>query len=376
MKFDEIPGHGEVKTILRGMVKNKRIPHALLFHGEEGNGNLPMAFTFAQFIFCEKRSNEDSCGECRQCLRLKKLEHPDLHLVFPFSLSKNTRTCDPLASDFRKAFLHQPFLDLSDWFNELGAENKQPVIPAEESDQIIRKLSYTSFENNYKIMVIWMPEKMNQASANKLLKILEEPPDETLFFLVTSHLDQLLTTIISRTQLIKFSPLQNEEMKVALQQKFSIPQDRATQVAALSDGNLRTALRILSEDGGTVAYFQQFQTMMRYCHRYDIFRISQWVDELAATGREQQKYFFQYALNLLRDCLLLNYGSESLVHTQGEELAFLKKFAPFVHERNFEKMSEELNLACHHIERNAHAKILLLDLSLKINELLNTPKPQ
>ena len=376
MRFDEIPGHGEVKKILRGMVYNKRIPHALLFLGEEGGGNLPMAFAFAQFIFCERKAENDSCGECRQCLRLKKLEHPDLHLVFPFALSKNTRTCDPLVSDFRIAFLQQPFLDLSDWFNELGAENKQPVIPAEESDQIIRKLSYTSFENNYKVMVIWMPEKMNHASANKLLKILEEPPDETLFFLVTSHFDQLLTTIISRTQLIKISPLQNEEMKLALQQKFSVTQERAAQIASISDGNLRSALRILSENGSTIAFFEHFKTMMRYCHRYDIFRITQWVDEIASLGREQQKYFFQYALNLLRECLMLNYGSGSLVHSQGEELAFLKKFAPFVHERNFEKMSEELNLACHHIERNAHAKILLTDLSLKINELLNTPKPQ
>ena len=376
MKFQDIPGYDEVKNTLLGMVRNKRIPHALLFSGEEGSGNLPAAFAFAQYIFCERKTETDSCGECRQCLRLKKLEHPDLHLVFPLALSKNVRTCDPLVSDFRQAFLRQPFLDLSDWFNELGADNKQPVIPAEESDQIIRKLSYTSFENGYKVMVIWMPEKMNQASANKLLKILEEPPGETLFFLVTSHLDQLLTTIISRTQLVKFSPLYPEEMGVFLQKKFTLPKEKAVQIAALANGNCRTALTVLSEDSGKGAYFQQFQTMMRFCLRYDVIKISHWVDEMAAGGREHQKYFFHYALNLLRECLMLNFGDASLIRSRGEELEFLKKFSPFVHYNNFELMCEELNTACFHVERNAHAKILLMDLSLKLNELLNKPKPQ
>lgn len=376
MKFDEIAGHEDVKARLRGMVEHKRIPHALLMNGAEGNGNLPVAFAFAQYIFCENRTATDSCGNCRHCIRLKKLEHPDLHLVFPFALSKDIRVCDALVGDFRKTFLQQPFMTLADWFNELGADNKQPVIPADESDQIIKKLSYTSFEGRYKIMVIWMPEKMNVASANKLLKILEEPPDDTLFFLVTSHLDQLLTTIISRTQLVQLGSLSDEELAGALQKKFGVARERALQVAALSDGNYREALRILSEDEGSVQYLAHFQAFMRCCLKFDIFKVSEWVDATAAMGREKQKYFLQYALQVLRECLMNNYGSASLVKLAGDELEFVKKFSPFVHRGNYERMVEEINDAYYHVERNAHAKILFMDLALKMNELINIKNPE
>ncbi len=357
------------------MVKNKRIPHALLLNGSEGNGNLPMAIAFAQFILCPDRTETDSCGVCRQCLRIKKLEHPDLHLVFPFALSKDIRVCDSLIGDFRKAFITQPYMTLADWFNELGAENKQPVIPADESDQIIKKLSYTSYEGNYKIMIIWMPEKMNNASANKLLKILEEPPDDTLFFLVTSHLDQLLTTIISRTQLVQFGSVDDEVMANELRQKFGVNNERALQISSLSDGNYREALKLLSDDAGSVEFLQHFQLFMRSALKFDIFKVSEWVDATAAMGREKQKYFIQYAIHLLRECLVNNYGTPTLVKLAGNELEFIKKFSPFVHRGNFERMIEELNNAYYHVERNAHAKILFMDLSMKMNELINLRNP-
>ena len=357
------------------MVVKKRIPHALLFNGEEGCGHLAVALAFTQFIFCENKTEQDSCGKCRQCLRIQKLEHPDLHLVFPIALSSQLRNSDGVIADFRKVVLKQPFLKLEDWFNELGAENKQPIIPAEESDQIIKKLSYTSYEGGYKVMLVWMPEKMNAAPSNKLLKILEEPPDATLFFLVASALDQLLTTIISRTQLVKFPPLKDEELTDALRRKFGVSGEKASQVASLSGGNFREALAVLSGEEDDVQYLVLFQQLMRNALRFDIFKAGEWVEQVSDLGRESQKHFIQYALNMLRECLMNNFGSSALIKLSGQELDFIKKFSPFVHLGNYERMVEELNNAYYHVERNAHAKILFMDFSLKMNELLNLKHP-
>jgi DNA polymerase-3 subunit delta' len=376
MQFSQIIGQTEIISKLTGMVERKRIPHALLLNGTEGGGNLATAFAFAQYVFCEERTNNDSCNKCRQCLRMRKLEHPDLHLVFPFALSKDQRVCDTLVVDFIKAFLNQPYLTLADWFNELGAENKQPVIPADESDQIIKKLSYTSFEGKYKILVIWMPEKMNIASANKLLKILEEPPDDTLFFLATSHIDLLLSTIISRTQLVQFGKIAEEKIAESLQIKFGIEKEKALQIAALADGNYREALGIISEDDGNILFLQHFQEFMRAVLKFDVFKVSKWVDSTAALGREKQKYFLQYALQMLRECLMNNSGSGLLVKLVGDELEFIKKFSPFIHQNNYEKIAEEFNNAYFHVERNAHAKILFMDMALKMNELINLKKAE
>jgi DNA polymerase III subunit delta' len=375
MKFEEIPGHYDIKNTLRSMVSNRRIPHALLFSGEEGCGHLPTAVAFIQYIFCENKSAEDSCGKCRQCSRISKLEHPDLHLVFPIALSSDLRSSDGVVSDFRKIFLTQPFIKLEDWFNELGAENKQPVIPADESDQIIRKLSYTSYEGGYKVMLVWMPEKMNSTSANKLLKILEEPPDDTLFFLVTSSLDQLLTTIISRTQLVRFSPLSDEEISRGLVGKMGVSEEKAKMVSSLCGGNYRDALSVLSGEEGEVNYLELFQQFMRNALRFDVFKASEWVDNISSVGRENQKHFILYSLSILRECLMNNYGDQSLVKLAGAELEFIKKFSPFVNNGNYERMVEILNTAYYHIERNAHGKILFMDLALKMEELINVKNP-
>lgn len=374
MRFEDVPGHKEIKNTLISMVSNKRIPHALLFCGEDGSGHFATAVSFIQFIFCENRLQNDSCGKCRQCNRIQKLEHPDLHLVFPIALSTQLRTSDNVLPRFRKAFLGQPFLRLEDWFNELGAENKQPVIAADESDQIIRKLSYTSYEGGYKVMLVWMPEKMNLTSANKLLKILEEPPDNTLFFLVASAIDQLLTTIISRTQTIRFSPLADNEISSALVVKFGATNEKAIQVASISGGNIREAIGILSGSEEEVEYLKLFQQLMRVALRFDAMSAGEWVDKIAVLGRESQKHFLLYSINLLRECLLNNFGGELLIKSSGQEKEFLIKFSPFLHRGNYEKMVEEINTAHYHVERNAHAKILFMDLVLKMNELINIKK--
>lgn len=374
MFFADIPGQKDVKERLQRMVHDERIPHALLFLGNEGTGNLPMSVTFVQYVFCTNKQNNEPCNQCASCNKVMKLAHPDLHFVYPIAANKDVRLSEHVMAEFREAFLANNFMNQQDWFNELNAENKQPTIAAEESNNIIKKLSYTSYEGGYKFMIIWQPEKMNASASNKLLKILEEPPDKTIFILVCNNAEQLLTTIISRTQLVKFSPADDETIAAALQKKYGLSEQTASYCASLSEGNYREALHIAREQDSNTAQLQHFQTFMRSALNFNIFKMNPWVEQTAALGREKQKYFLQYGLQLLRDCLLINSGSEALVKSRNEELEFLKKFAPFVHFGNYERIVEEFNKAYYHVERNANPKILFMNMGLTMNDLLNIKK--
>jgi DNA polymerase-3 subunit delta' len=374
MFFADIPGQKEIKERLQRMISEERIPHALLFLGNEGSGNLPMAITFVQYTFCTNRQNEEPCQKCAACQKILKLGHPDLHFVYPIASSKEVRLSEHVMQEFREAFLANNFMNQQDWFDELNAENKQPTIAAEESNNIIKKLSYTSYEGGYKFMVIWQPEKMNASASNKLLKILEEPPDMTIFILVCHNAEQLLTTIISRTQLVKFGIADDDAIVTALQRK-GLSEQTARYCAGMAEGNYREALLIAREQDSNTAQLQHFQGFMRVALNFNVFKINPWIDQTAAMGREKQKYFLQYGLQLLRDCLLLNSGGETLVRSRNEELDFLKKFSPFVHMGNYERIVEEFNKAYYHVERNANPKILFMDMSLVVNELLNIKKP-
>ena len=371
MLFADVIGFPEIKKRLIFSVKERRIPHAQLFLGSEGSGNLPMAIAFAQFLFCDNRQENESCGKCPSCIKVDKLIHPDLHLVFPVALSKDTRTSGDIIADFRECFLSDPYINQQDWFNELSAENKQPVISKDESIEIIRKLSYTSFEGKGKVLVIWQPEKMNNEAANKLLKILEEPPEETYFLLVSHDSEKLLSTIISRTQLVKFGSVNYEEIRVGLMNKFQTSPDSAAEIAALSEGNFRNAKKILIQADQNAQILHQFQTFMRICLKFDAFKLVEWIESNQQIGREKQKLFLQYALQIFRECLMLNSGAENLILLRGEELGFIKKFSPFVNFKNYERLTEEYNKSYFHLERNANPKILFMDLALKTNEYLN-----
>ncbi|MES2761723.1 MAG: DNA polymerase III subunit delta' [Bacteroidota bacterium] len=373
MLFKNLVGQKPVKQKLLNMLHDGRVPHALMFTGPEGSGNLPAAFAFVQFLFCENKQPEDSCGVCPSCLKVSKLIHPDLHLVFPIPLSKNVRTSNDLVTEFREAFIETPYLTVHDWFDNLSAENKQPTIPTDEANDILKKLSYTSYEGGYKIMIIWQPEKMNTPAANKLLKILEEPPEQTLFLLVCNHPDQLLATIISRVQQIPFYKIDTEDLVKGLQDQFDCQPTAAKQAALLSDGSYREAQLLLQHlDGGT-AYLQNFRTFMLIALKFDAIKAVAWVDENSRIGREKQKQFLQYGLEIFRDCLMFNFGSAELVRHSGEEKEFITKFARFVHQRNYERLLEEFNSAFYHVERNANPKILFMDLIMKTNELINLP---
>lgn len=373
MLFKDIVGQQATKTRLLNMLKDDRVAHALMFTGPEGSGNLPAAFAFVQYLFCQNKQANDSCGVCPSCLKTSKLIHPDLHLVFPIPVSKAVRTSNDLLPEFRELFLETPYTTVHDWFNSLDAENKQPIIPTDEANDILKKLSYTSYEGGYKIMVIWQPEKMNASSANKLLKILEEPPEQTLFLLVCNHPEQLLATIISRVQQIPFYKLETEDITKGLIAQFDCQPQAAKQAAMLSDGSYREAQLLLQHTDGGAAYLQNFRTFMLIALKFDAPKAIVWIDENARTGREKQKQFLQYSLEIFRDCLMMNFGSADLVRHSGEEKEFITKFARFIHQRNYEKLLEEFNSAYYHVERNANPKILFMDLIMKTNELLNIP---
>ena len=352
------------------MASTQRVAHALLFLGNEGGPQLPLALAFAQYLFCQRPGTTDSCGTCPSCLKVSKLAHPDLNLVFPVALSKEVRFSDHLIAEFREAFLTFPYLDLNDWFNTIDAENKQPIIAKDESQEMIRKLSFTSYEGRGKIMLIWMPEKMNSDAANKILKILEEPPEETFFFLVSAASDSLLPTIISRTQLVKVQAPTAPEIASVIGAAFSLSDAHALQVAELAQHNPREAFLLADENIASTQNFVLFQSFMRFCLRFDAFKISDWIDDFARIGREKQKQFILYSLHTFRNCLLWKHLPEQVSATE-EEKAFLQKFHLYINPLNQEGLSIEFSKAFYHIERNVSAKILFMDLALKTNEQLN-----
>jgi DNA polymerase-3 subunit delta' len=371
MLYSEIIGQQEPKFRLLKMVNEERVPHALLFSGKEGSGNLPAAIAFAQHLYCKNKTEQGACGTCTSCNKVSKLIHPDLHLVFPIAKSKDVKSSNDLIKEFREAFLAHPYMSLTDWFNELSADNKQPIIPVEEANDILKKLSYTSYEGSYKIMIIWQPEKMNAEASNKLLKILEEPPEKTIFILVTNHSDQLLATIISRVQQIPFYSCSEQEISDGLIHNYKVNADVARQTAILANGNYAEAISLLTHNEESVSFLSHFQIFMRLALKFDAGKAITWIDENAATGREKQKQFLQYGLEVFRDCLMYNFGDKNLVRLSGQEKAFLEKFAPFVNQKNYEKLVEEFNNNYYYIERNANPKILFMDLILKTNELIN-----
>lgn len=375
MFFRDVIGQQAIKKRLIHGVQESRISHAQLIFGPEGCGTLPMAMAYARYIHCTSRGNDDSCGTCPSCQKYDKLVHPDLHLVYPIALSKELRVSTTVIKEFREMFLANPYLTLNDWFLKLEAENKQPVIGTEESGEILKKLSLTTFEGEYKIMIIWMAEKMNMQAANKLLKILEEPPDKTVFLLVTENEDQLLRTIVSRTQLVKLPRLSDQELQDAIKSRLSLSDEDAARIAFQADGNYSAAVDLIQKNDQAIFNLQVFQKWMRACLKFDAQKVVEAVDEFAAAGRERQKQFLAYALEMIRESLLVNYADQSLIRIAGDEKNFIVKFAPFVHAANAHRFMNEINVAIQHVERNGSAKIIFLDLSFKANELLNVPNP-
>lgn len=375
MFFSEVTGQDEIKKQLILSCREGRVSHALLFFGPKGSGTLPLALAFIQYLTCLQRGESDSCGKCSSCIKQYKLVHPDVHYTFPVAVSKTEKVAKSvdLLAEFRDAVLTNPYLDQNDWsIAATGTEGKQGIIPVEESADIVRMISMKPFESEYKIVLIWMPEKMRADSANKLLKSIEEPPSKTVFVLATEHRDQLLATILSRTQLVKLRRLTDDEIAETVTRHYGIKSEEAMAIARLSDGDVRTAQELAAREQGTVKPDQQFLNWMRLCfspHK-SMDKLLTWVDAMQAEGREGQKQFLFSCLTILRECMLLNSGVNEIVRLEERQQEALGKFRPFINNSNVAEFSQALNEAYFHVERNANAKILFLDLSLKINRIL------
>lgn len=367
MQFREIVGQEDLKRHLIDTVKSGRISHAQLFLGPEGCGSLALAVAYAQYISCEQPAEDDSCGECTSCRKYNKLIHPDLHFSYPFFAKHKEDTAQSFLKEWREAFLENPYLGLETWRTYLDAENKQANINMAECHHILQKLSLKPFEGEYKVLIMWLPEYLDK-EGNTLLKIMEEPPHKTLFLLVAEHQEQILSTIISRTQLVKVPGLSDELVAAHLLHQGVSP-ERAKQMAFLSEGNLHLAQTLLKDLEND--HFQLFTDWMRICFGDKGHAIFDFVETISKSGRENQKAFLRYGIHFLRECLLILSGATALVRLPEAEQAVAVNFAQKVLSlASAEVMIAELEKAHYHIERNANPKILFLDVSLQFIKIL------
>jgi len=372
MQFVNVIAHEAEKKHLIRTVQENRISHAQMFLGPAGSGSVPLAMAYAQYILCQNKQENDSCGTCVSCTKIQKHNHPDLHFSFPIHLSKEKHiyTSDNVLEDWREILDENPYFGIDDWNLKLGNENKQGIIGKEESQNIISKISLKSFEGGYKVLIMWLPELMNGNASNKLLKFIEEPPDKTVFLLVAEDQEQIIATIRSRTQIIKLPRLKEVEVATYLETEKGITASDSKIIAHLAEGDVAKAVHLISEQTVVNFNFENFVNWMRLCYQKNIAKSIDWVDSIAAAGRENQKSFLKFCLNMFRQCIVGHYAGNELVVLTDEQNAFLSKFSPFINSKNIVGLTEAFNEAYYHIERNASAKILFLDLSIKTFSLL------
>ncbi len=377
MLFSEIIGQERIKERLIQTVMESRVSHAQLFFGGEGRGKLSMAIAYAQFVNCrdtEKFNRKDSCGTCPSCIKYNKLIHPDLHFVFPVATNKEVKD-KPQSRNFmahwRELLIENHyFVTLNDWYDKIDIERKQAGINVYECNQVIKTLSYTSYESEYKVMIIWMVEKLNYQAAPKLLKIVEEPPDKTLFLLISENLDKIIPTILSRTQLVKFPKIEDAVLIKACETNLGLDHENAVDTTRIANGNFREAMRLANRAGEKNDGFEKFVDWMRMCYAGDVPKMMKFCESMGRESRESLKEFLQSGMEVLRSCLALNFTSIEMMKVRQEEMGFMKKFSPFINSANAVEFSEEFNKAIFHIERNASAGLVLLDLSLIVEKLL------
>lgn len=372
MFFKDVVGQDDIKSRLIRSVREERISHAQLFAGPSGTGKLALALAYAQYISCKNRSEDDSCGTCPSCHKYQKLAHPDLHFVFPIFNAKQFNK--PVSDDFlplwREKVLESPYFELSDWLSYIDAGNAQGEIYERESESILRKLNLKSFESEFKVMIIWLPEKMNIACSNKLLKMIEEPPSKTLFILITENEEGVIGTIRSRAQLVKFPYLTANDLSGALQKVDGIDPEIIPDAVHLAAGSYLKALSYLSPSEDQQFYFQKFQEMMRFAYARQVSELIAWADEMAGIGRDKQKAFFAAALRLVREYFISNMNRSEIVYMNRDEKAWGKKFAPFINERNIVAFAHEFELAIKHISMNGNPRIVFMDTGLRMVRLI------
>jgi DNA polymerase III subunit delta' len=369
VQFSAVIGQQDLKHHLVNEVRESKISHAQLFLGKPGYGALPLALAFVQYLFCENKGETDSCGVCPSCRKVTELQHPDLHFSFPTVLAIAKKS-DAFITDWRAQIAENPYFNLHDWTKRIDSSERKPIIGVDESLEIIKKLNLKSFEGGYKVMIIWMAEEMNADCANKLLKILEEPTPKTLFILVSEAQDKLLTTIISRTQIVRVNMLQTDSIQQALEQK-GISKNLAASIAGRSDGDFVEANALLGDSEESDLNRELFIQLMRVCFRKDVTAMLNWTDAIAQQTREGQKLFLKYALHMVRQSILKNYTQEMLTRTSQEEADFLKNFSRFITNNNVMDFMSLFNDSHYHLERNAHAKLLFTQLCFQVMRFIH-----
>lgn len=372
MFFKDIVGQNEVKERLISSMKKGLIPHAQLFCGPEGIGKFPLALAYAQYLNCENPTENDSCGKCASCVKYNHLAHPDLHFVFPIvKKARKKEVCDDYITEWREFVREKDYyFNLNQWLDFIDAENSQGLIYAKESEEILRKLSLRIYEAKYKVMIIWLPEKMHESCANKLLKIIEEPTDNTIFLLVSDTPDNIITTIQSRCQRINIHSVAESDIMQALESEYNITTEDAVSVAHLSKGSYLKAVETISLNEEHKIFFNLFVQMMRASYARNIKEIKAIGNGLAAIGRENQKSYLIYSQRMVREYFVSNLHQPEMTYLAQDEANFGVRFAPFINERNIIGFMDELALAERHIEQNVNAKMVFFDLCLKITMLI------
>jgi len=372
MFFKDVTGQEAIKKRLIRSVKEGRISHAQLFTGPEGTGKLALALAFAQYVSCRNRGETDACGECPSCRKYQKLVHPDLHFVFPVFPTKEEKK--PVSDDFlprwREKVLQSPYFTLSQWLGFVENENAQGLIYERESDSILHKLNLKPFESEFKVMIIWLPEKMHPACSNKLLKLIEEPPVKTLFLMISEDDEAVISTIRSRAQRITVPRIDKEAMRTSLVEKQGIPPEQAAEAVHLANGNLIKALEFATPNEDARFFFGKFQEMMRFAYQPEIVKLVNWAEEMAKLGRDRQKSFFSFALKLVREYFMMNLKKPGLLYMNEQEKDWGGRFSPYINERNIIPFADAFEKAIRHISQNGNPKIIFLDTALLTAKLL------
>ena len=373
MRFKDVPGSSHVKERLIQSMKAVTVPHAQLFAGQVGALNLPMALAFSTYLHCQNKGEHDACGECPACSKSLKLIHPDTNFVFPLGNVKGDKDEDRFKAEIMKtwrSFLaEQPFGNLDDWASYYGGEDKQAIISKDESREIIKSLSLKPFESPYKVMLIWQPEYMHPSAANGILKILEEPPPNTFFILITNAAERLLPTILSRTQIVQIPMLSDEDVDAHLKSLGNVEESKRDKIVQLAEGNLNLALKLIDQEEDH--HFELFFNWMLACFKKEYAKLVAMADDFHTLDKLNQRNLMTYSLNMMRETLLQVSGATSIGRSKGNELERVQKFSKLMDVPRIEKSSRLINDAAYHLERNGSAKMIFMDLSLQLSNVIN-----
>jgi DNA polymerase III, gamma/tau subunits len=372
MFFRDIIGQKEVKKRLIDSVNKGFVPHAQLLCENGGAGAYPLAMAYARYLNCSDRGEHDACGHCQSCLKYNEFAHPDLHFVFPIVSNKSRKkeVCDDYITDWRMCLKAHTYFNMENWLEYMDAGNTQPLIYSKESDEIVRKLNLRIYEAEYRILLIWLPEKLHSTCANKLLKIIEEPPAKTVILMVSEQPDLVLGTIQSRSQRINVRPIDADSIASAMVQQYGLLPDDARHIAHLSEGSYIKAVEAISIGEENKYFLDLFKSMMRNSWARNVKGMKMMADDIATMGRERQKNFLSYCQHLIRENFIYRFQEPELNYMNMDESGFATKFSPFVNERNVYDVMEEIGKAEYHISQNVNAKMVFFDLSLRLTVLL------